>query len=48
MFAAYYLAHPYNITSRLSVPAYNNTHVNYPLKIQDFLLIVSALCIIFF
>jgi hypothetical protein len=29
--------------------AYNNTHVNYPpKKFQDFLLIVSALHIIFF
>jgi hypothetical protein len=29
--------------------AYNNTHVNYPSKkFQDFLLIVSALCIIYF
>jgi hypothetical protein len=31
------------------VRAHNNTHINYPLKIsQDFLLIVSALRIIFF
>jgi hypothetical protein len=40
-----------NLTSRLPVryDAYNNTHVNYPPKrSQDFLLIVSALCIIFF
>jgi hypothetical protein len=29
--------------------AYNNTHVNYPSKkFQNFLLIVSALCIIYF
>jgi hypothetical protein len=29
--------------------AYNNTHVNYPSKkFQDFVLIVSALCIIYF
>jgi hypothetical protein len=30
------------------VTAYNNTYVNYPQKNQDFLLIVSALRIIFF
>jgi hypothetical protein len=29
--------------------AYNNTHVNYPSKkVKGFLLIVSALCIIYF
>jgi hypothetical protein len=42
-FKTYLVGCPYVAT------AYNNTHVNYPSKkFQDFLLIVSALCIIYF
>jgi hypothetical protein len=37
------------ITSRMCIAtAYNNIYVNYPQKIQDFLLTISALRIIFF
>jgi hypothetical protein len=44
------LLHKYKLVGCPSVAtAYNNTHVNYPSKkFQDFLLIVSALCIIYF
>jgi hypothetical protein len=45
----YYILYDTLVGCPCVATTYNNTHITYPQKkIQDFLLIVSALCIIFF